>query len=131
MRFENLHAALGPTRALLLEGRKTVRGQAFTHDLVHVHRAQVLLHQTQAQLGVFTQAPLRPLAVRTQGLGANHRHRAVLNDRVALVAVVHPDAKEAVVFPVHHLAEHGGAPVTVRLRRLHDAHLRVVKMPHQ
>jgi hypothetical protein len=42
----------------------------------------------------------------------------VLDDRVALVAVMHADAEEAVEFPVRHAPERARGKVAMRLRRL-------------
>ena len=131
MRLADLHAALRPAPALLFEGQKAVGRQALTHHCIDIDGTQILLHQAQSQLGILTQTPLRPLPVSAQRAGADQRHRAVLDDGIALIAVVHANAKEAVVFPVHHLSEHGGTPVAVGLWCLHDTHLRIFKISHQ
>ncbi len=62
---------------------------------------------------------------------ANHGHCAVLNDRVAFVAMMHADPKEAFELPVHHAMEDLLAPAAMCLRALHDRDLRVGEVANQ
>ena len=129
--LEDLHGPLGPAPALLLEGGEGVGGQAAAHHHVHVAQLVAGVQQAQRQLGILADAPFRPLAEALQGVGTHHDHRAVLHDGVALVAMVHADAEEAVVLEVHHPAERVTAPATVGLRRLHDPGLRILEVDDQ
>ncbi len=55
----------------------------------------------------------------------------MLDDGVALVAVVHADAEEAVVLPRCHAAEAVVLEVAMRLRALHHGHFRVVEIARE
>ena len=99
--------------------------------MVDVTRVVALLDQAQAELGVLADAPLGPAADLFQRAPTHHGHGAVLDQRVALVAVVHADAEEAVELPVAHALEGLALPVAVGLRRLHDGDLGLVEVRHQ
>ena len=86
------------------------------------------MHQAQAEFRVLADGPLRPAAGAFQRRTPDHRHGAVLDDRVALVAMVHADAEEAVVLPRGHAAERVLLELAVRLRALHHGHLGIVEI---
>ena len=67
----------------------------------------------------------------TQCGRADQGHGAVLDDRIALVAVVHANPEKSVVLPIHHLAKQVPAPVTMRLWRLNHAGVRIVEVAGQ
>src|SRR5690606_39405139 len=113
----DLYRALRPPAALLAERREVVGRQALAHHAIDVDGRPAAFHQAQAELGILADRPFGPLAVLAQRARAHQRHRAVLDDRVAFVAMVHADAEEAVVLVVHHAAERLALPVAVRLRR--------------
>ena len=89
------------------------------------------MHQAQAELGILADRPLGPLAGVVEQILAYHGHGAVLDDGVALVAMVHADAEEAVVFPCGHAPEWVGFEIAMRLRTLHHGDLRILEVPGQ
>ena len=129
MALQDLHRAERPAEALRLERAEVGRRQPAAEHRVDVAHVVARLHQAQAELGVLADAPLRPAADRLERVPAHQRHRAVLDDRVPLVAVMHADAEEAVELPVRHAPERGALEVAVRLRRLHDRDGGVGEMP--
>ena len=129
VRLHDLDGALSPALALLLEGEEGVGREAATHHHVHIAQRVALIHQAQGEFRVLADGPFRPLALQ-QRLGAHQRHGAVLDDGVALVAVVHADAEEAVVLVVHHPPEGVAAPAPVGLRRLHHGGVRIIEVAH-
>ena len=68
-------------------------GHAAPKAAVDINRMPPSLEQTQAQLRVFRDAPLRPTADVNKRRLAHHRHRAVLNDRVVFVPL-HQEQKQ-------------------------------------
>ena len=116
-----------PALALARVGGEIVRQQSGTEHAVDVHRLAALAQQPQAELGVLADAVLGPAQPPQVG-GAHQRHRAVLHDGVALVAMVHADAEEALGLPVHHAVEGPWRFQPVRLRGLDHAHRRVLEM---
>ena len=131
MRFEDLHASLRPALPLLFEGREAVWCEAFAHHLIDIDGAQVLLHQSQPKLCIFTQTPFRPAAMLFERLGSNHGHGAVLDDGISLVAMVHSNPEKTIVFPIHHFPEHTATPIAMGLRCLHDTYLGIRKISNQ
>ena len=101
--------------------------QATTHTDLRIQRRVSGLENTQAQLGIFCDAPLSPPANLVHGLAANHAHRAVLDDRVVLIALNHPNTKEAIVFLVQQPLEQAFVGIAVILWGLHDANFFVGK----
>ena len=84
-----------------------------------------------AELGVFADGPLAPRAGALQHIATHHGHGAVLDDGVALVAVMHADAEKAVIFPVAHAPKRIVLPVAMRLWTLHDSDLWIVEITRQ
>ncbi len=110
--------------------------KCFGHQSAPVRHGQVLsfiavLEQAQSQLGILGDAPLGPAADALQRRVPDQRHRAVLNDGVALVAHDHADVKEAAILGVAHRLERVLFGVTIVLRGLHDGELLVGERGHQ
>src|SRR6516225_6660812 len=82
MRLHDLHGAVGPAEALLLIAGEMVGREAMAEPLAAVHGAVTLLHQAQAELGIFGDAPRRPAAEPFQEIATDERHGAVLDDGV-------------------------------------------------
>ncbi len=129
--LENLHGAERPAEALRLQGL-VVRGcEPAAEGLVDIAQLVAFFQQAQAQFGVFADAPFGPAAYVLQRLLAHQRHGAVLDQRVALVTVMHAGTEKALEFPVAHAAEEVVLPITMRLRCLHHGDLILCEMRHQ
>ena len=129
--FQNLHRAIGPAEALALIAGETVGRQAKAKTAVHVDGLPAADHQAQAHLRILANAPFGPVADLVHRFAADQRHGAVLDDRVALVALHHADVEEAGIFPVDHFLEGVAAPVVMVLRRLHEADFLAVEIRRQ
>ncbi len=124
MALHDLDGAVGPAEALLLEVDEGVRHQPLAEAVVGVGGRVAFLEHAQAQLGVLADGPVGP-AQLVHHRAADHRHGAVLDDRVAVVAGDHADVEEALVLGVAELLEQAFVLVAIVLRRLHHGDSRV------
>ena len=131
MHLEDLHRAVGPAIALLLEVEEGVRHQAATIAARRVAGLVPRLHDRQAELGVLGDAPFGPAAHLVEDVATHQGHRAVLDDRVALVARDHAEPEEAPVLRMRHRLEGAFAGVAVVLRSLHDGDTGIVEGRHE
>src|SRR5690606_6460808 len=115
--LENLHRAERPARALRLEGLEVGRREPLAEHRIDVARLVAGVHETQTQFRVFADAPFRPAAGRFERGATHQRHGAVLDDGIALVAMMHADAEKTVELPVAHALEGAVLEIAVRLRR--------------
>ena len=127
MGLEDLHRTERPAEALRLDGGEVRRREPATEDVIDIAGFVAELDQAQAEFGILADAPFRPAADFLQCPAADERHRAVLDQGVALVAVVHADAEEPFELPVAHALEEAVLEVAVRLRGLHHGHLGAVE----
>ena len=127
--LDDLDGAIGPAEALLLEVDEGVRHQALAVAVVGVGRRQAFFEHTQAQFGVFADAPFGP-AQFFQHRAPGHGHGAVLDDRVTVVAGDHANVEKALVLAVAQLLERAFVLVAVVLRRLHHGNFRVGEVRH-
>src|SRR5258708_36015291 len=130
MAFQDLHGAVGPAEALLFEVDESVRHEAAPIARGHIGRLEAGCENTQPQLGILGNTPLGPaglLALCTP----DHRHGAVLDDGVALVARDHSNVKEPTVLGVAHRLESARALVAIVLWPLDNGDTRVLEPGHQ
>ena len=131
MAAHDLHGAIGPAIALLLEVDERVRHQTASIAVGQVSGLIASLEHAQSQFGIFGDAPLGPAAQSVQQTAAHQRHGAVLDDGVALVTRDHADMEKAAVLGIAHGLEGVLVLITIVLRRLHNGHLRIDKRRHQ
>src|ERR1700730_8961561 len=130
MAFQDLHGAVGPAEALLFEIDESVLHETAPITRGHIGRLEAGFENTQPQLGILGNTPLCPPGL-VELCPPDHRHGAVLNDGVALVARDHSNVKEPTVFRVAHRLESARALVAIVLRPLDDSDTRVLEPGYQ
>src|SRR6476661_5084481 len=124
-----LDGAVGPSEALRAEPGEGRRNQPATERLIDIHRRVPDRVNPDRDLRVFSEAPLRPTPGVDDGLAADDAHRPDDQCGIALVERDHSRMEEEAVLPPAPSKVGAVLPSAVRVRRLHEAHGRVVEKP--
>src|SRR5882757_5523649 len=127
MALQDLHGAICPAKALLLEVDERVRHQPATVSGRHVCRFVSGLKDAQPELSILGDTPLGPSTRGFEEVPSDECHGAVLNDGVALIARDHADVEETAILGVTHRLEGALAFVAIVLWRLDDGDTGVLK----